>query len=407
MRLKKITGWLLLLSLLFAAVPLALAGTMRSNQLGQNLITYSERFENAAWVKGAGVTVTANQAQAPDGTMTADTVAYDGASGAAGGARIYQNAVFPVVAGTKATGSIWLRTSSGTVTLSLASNQNTVGTTITVTSSWQRFSDKYIYTSAFANSILVIYSAAADNSAFTVYAWGAQEEYSGALGAYNPTVASAKNTTFVPTGSVQSNQLGQNVYLRSEQFDSASWAKASVTVSANASSTFDPLGGHTADMMVDSVDGGVTNHYINQSAGGVLGHTYTMSVYAKAGTRSFIDLSPNGASVQQNFNLATGSVGSLLNDSVGGFRAAGIQSVGNGWYRVWVTWKDLNSVSDTRIWIETNDTGISYTGDGTGTIYLWGAQVVEGSKPAAYNPTGSATVNPNYAPSGVTILRLP
>ena len=398
MRLKKITGWLLLLSLLFAAVPLALAGTMRSNQLGQNLITYSERFENAAWVKGAGVTVTANQAQAPDGTMTADTVAYDGASGAAGGARIYQNAVFPVVAGTKATGSIWLRTSSGTVTLSLASNQNTVGTTITVTSSWQRFSDKYIYTSAFANSILVIYSAAADNSAFTVYAWGAQEEYSGALGAYNPTVASAKNTTFVPTGSVQSNQLGQNVYLRSEQFDSASWAKASVTVSANASSTFDPLGGHTADMMVDSVDGGVTSHFVDQNTPGVIGHTYTMSVYAKAGTKSIIDLSPHGASVQQNFNLATCTKGTLLNNSFSAFRDAGIVSVGNGWCRAWVTWFDATGAANSRIWIETNDTGISYTGDGTGTIYLWGAQVVEGSKPAAYNPTGGSTINSSYLP---------
>ena len=36
-----------------------------------NLLTYSEQFDNAAWVK-ASSTVTANQATAPDGTVTAD-----------------------------------------------------------------------------------------------------------------------------------------------------------------------------------------------------------------------------------------------------------------------------------------------------------------------------------------------
>lgn len=39
---------------------------------GWNLLTYSEQFDNAAWVKNAGA-VTANSAVAPDGTTTADT----------------------------------------------------------------------------------------------------------------------------------------------------------------------------------------------------------------------------------------------------------------------------------------------------------------------------------------------
>lgn len=44
-----------------------------------NLLTYSEQFDNAAWVKG-NVTVTANAATAPDGTTTADLV-YPSTSG--------------------------------------------------------------------------------------------------------------------------------------------------------------------------------------------------------------------------------------------------------------------------------------------------------------------------------------
>jgi hypothetical protein len=39
-----------------------------------NLLTYSEQFDNAAWTKAAGVSVSANTDVAPDGTLTADTV---------------------------------------------------------------------------------------------------------------------------------------------------------------------------------------------------------------------------------------------------------------------------------------------------------------------------------------------
>lgn len=42
-----------------------------------NLLTYSEQFDNAAWIKYGAVTVTANAAIAPDGTMTADKLSND------------------------------------------------------------------------------------------------------------------------------------------------------------------------------------------------------------------------------------------------------------------------------------------------------------------------------------------
>lgn len=50
-----------------------------------NLLTYSEQFDNAAWIKG-NMVVTPNTAVAPDGTITADT----SISTSAGGS-IYQN----------------------------------------------------------------------------------------------------------------------------------------------------------------------------------------------------------------------------------------------------------------------------------------------------------------------------
>lgn len=53
----------------FAGVLLERAGT--------NLCLHSEDFTNAAWAKGTGITVTANDAVAPDGTLTADRLNND------------------------------------------------------------------------------------------------------------------------------------------------------------------------------------------------------------------------------------------------------------------------------------------------------------------------------------------
>lgn len=48
------------------------------NFAGHNLITYSEQFNNAAWSKAGGSSITANSVIAPDGTLTADTLTGDG-----------------------------------------------------------------------------------------------------------------------------------------------------------------------------------------------------------------------------------------------------------------------------------------------------------------------------------------
>mgnify|MGYP000875625852 CR=1 FL=1 len=45
-----------------------------------NLFEYSEQFNNAAWNNTSGVTITANSAIAPNGTMTADRLVGTGGS---------------------------------------------------------------------------------------------------------------------------------------------------------------------------------------------------------------------------------------------------------------------------------------------------------------------------------------
>jgi hypothetical protein len=44
----------------------------------KNLLTYTEQFDDASWGNQSGATVTANTITAPNGTLTADTVAGNG-----------------------------------------------------------------------------------------------------------------------------------------------------------------------------------------------------------------------------------------------------------------------------------------------------------------------------------------
>jgi hypothetical protein len=65
----------------FDPVTLAPKGLLVEEQR-QNLLTYSEQFNNAAWTAAASkVSVSANSVTSPDGTVNADTITGDGTSG--------------------------------------------------------------------------------------------------------------------------------------------------------------------------------------------------------------------------------------------------------------------------------------------------------------------------------------
>jgi hypothetical protein len=66
----------------------------------------SEEFNDAIWVKGANVTVTANQTNAPNNTVTAD---FHNATGATTGVRNINSETVSIVSGTTYTASIFAR----------------------------------------------------------------------------------------------------------------------------------------------------------------------------------------------------------------------------------------------------------------------------------------------------------
>jgi hypothetical protein len=178
-----------------------------------------------------------------------------------------------------------------------------------------------------------------------------------------------------------------NLLLRSEEFDNASWTKANLTVSANAIAAPDGLS--TADKLIPSAASTVGRAY--QLFTGVIGTTYILSVYGKAGEfntcRLYVDDNASNV-VSVSYNLTTKAVSTALTVTGGNWTAASstIVDLGNGWVRVSLTFT-ATAVAPQRAILWCQDTG-----DGTSGIYLWGAQLEAGSTPTSYIPTTSGPI---------------
>ena len=127
-----------------------------------NLLTYSEQFDNAAWTKGSGVSVSANSEAAPDGTITADQVTF-----ATGGGTEFLRALPTMTVNTTYTFSVYARLVSGGATFTVDYGNVGVSGSLTPTSVWQRFS--YTFTFTGASSWVDIQASAGCTIAF----WGA------------------------------------------------------------------------------------------------------------------------------------------------------------------------------------------------------------------------------------------
>jgi hypothetical protein len=177
----------------------------------------------------------------------------------------------------------------------------------------------------------------------------------------------------------------QNLLVRSEEFDNASWVKINASASANATTAPDGL--TTADKIVENTAANVVHIAANETASVVSGTAYTLSVFLKAAERSWVFVLGSGTPFGTNgfyVNLATGALGSVT----GTPSNVTVQARANGWYRVSMTLTAGSSGSaGLQVRPATGDGGQSYTGDGASGLFLWGAQLEAGSFPTSYIPT--------------------
>lgn len=218
---------------------------------------------------------------------------------------------------------------------------------------------------------------------------------SGGTVALSASFAAAENMEFCAVASHNAGSLGlgvsverlgasrTNLLPRSQDF-STGWSGVNATLNAAAAQA--PDRSTTAGELVENSSTAARWAISTTSISYTSGTVYVASCYAKrgAGSRHFAIAGPSGvfgASIAAGFDLDTG-VATV--STAGTSTTAGMSSVGNGWYRCWLSSQATATTSSNGVTFQiTNNSAqgnASYLGDGTSSVYLWGAQIESGSR---------------------------
>ena len=209
-----------------------------------NLITYSEQFDNAAWVKGTGGSISSNSVISPDGTQNAD--AYTWATSTSSFAYLSQQAIG--ISQNPNTFSVWLKRpfGSGSRTIRLSISDLSVSTanssTFTVTEAWQRF--EFTRASASATGLLGVglFVGASGTSIAAgeiLDVWGAQLEAGSYPTSYIPTTSAAvtRNADVISKTGISSliGQTEGTLYFEVQGFSDGNPANQFITLNDGTS----------------------------------------------------------------------------------------------------------------------------------------------------------------------------
>jgi hypothetical protein len=249
------------------------------------------------------------------------------------------------------------------------------------------------------------------------YAWGAQLEAGSFPTSYIPSTdtftSRASTATYIGSnGLIQSaatnvarynynplnlalapklllESAANNLITYSEDFSNAVWIKANTTITTN--STTAPDGALTADKLIDNT--ALNYHSVIKNTTVLNANTYCQSVFLKAGERTqcHVLFYEGTAYYGYKIDLSTGTVSVNSIGGVNDYSAnAIVSSVGNGWYRCALS-RTMTGTTQ-QFQIRLYNSADVYTGDGISGIYIWGAQLEDGSFPTSYIPTTTSTV---------------
>lgn len=396
-----------------------------------NLLSYSEQFDNAAWIKN-NITVTTNTTTAPDGSLTADTVQINNTSNylyAVRGVSSNQPYGFSFFAKLGTANSLKLGVYDETnksYIIPLTNYENLLNP-----NTFSRISVNFTTSPGCMN--IRLYILGDTNSTGTVILWGAQLEQGSVLTSYIPTVAtqvtreadvvkipqSFTNTKLKNTSTIQieaksaalvtgqsyssiksdaapinqkltKQTQSKNLLTNSEKFDQSPWTVSALTVSS--STTVNPLTETlTVKKIVDTTGNSLHYLYYNVTTGLTISKPYTYSVYAKASGRDYFALRWNGDTSQDaTFNLTTGTI--VAADST---VQASMRNIGNGWYRCAITVRPTTASSRIDLITSANSTLTAYAGDGSSGTLIWGAQLEAEEKFTKYVPEPAYAIQVN------------
>ena len=368
---------------------------------GENLAKQSETFDNATWLKSLLV-VQPNVATDPNLTSNADSITpnnglvncalYATSITAFTSGSTYYLSVYvksgplnkpwveltTVIPG-DSTRRVWFNTNTGTVGSSLGGALSP--TMQSVGNGWYRIS--YGVTPAVSASVTAYISPRdSDNYVSGVtgngtdashYVWGFQIN-TASVKQYTATTATALDGNgFVTKWYDQGrywNAGRYNLFTYTEQLSTSPWVVNQATMLLNTPA---PDGTSTADVMTENAVA-TTQHRLSLPNVTVpSGQKYTLSVYVKrgTGTRNFQLGIMGGLGAKAFFNLTTLTTFGLVNAD-----SASIVAADNGFYRVSLTATTTSTSASLFLAIVT--TKETYSGDGTSSIVIWGAQFQTG-----------------------------
>jgi len=345
----------------------------------QNLLAYSQQFDNAYWTKGS-VTISSTTTVAPDGTATAATISLNG---------LYQGpyrASIPCLGSTAYTLSVWLKWVSGNTALSLSlmtfPNNQTSVQSITVTGTWTRFT--FTLTTAAGQTafaqVIPVQDRNASGHPTVVQIWGAQLEERNTVTTYTPTTTVAI-TNYIPTLQTAAADVARfdcnpttreslgllmeesrtNLFTYSSDVSDASWTKqgsATVTVNTNIA----PDGTLTADTLNLPT---TSDNVLKGFAVGSAGVTHTLSVWLAGTGTTYIGSFDNVSSGQVTLITLTSTL-----------------------TRYSFTFTFGAGSTDRRVYIASRQG----SGSTTTSVIAWGAQLEVGAFATSYIPTVASTV---------------
>ena len=174
------------------------------------------------------------------------------------------------------------------------------------------------------------------------------------------------------------NHRGLIYQYSSEYFEASNWTALRSTIALSSSTS--PEGVLNAYKL--TTDNTTNNTHIIYYGGTLSSDDYALSVYAKAGEFSKVGLGTGNLTLSAKFDLSNGSI------ITSGTHTAYIEDAGNGWYRCSIV---TTTTTPIRIVLLDDDGNISFDGDGTSGLYIYGHQVEAGSYVSSYIPTYSVS----------------
>ena len=353
-----------------------------------NLVPYSEDFTQSNYSK-TRCTVTANQAIAPDGTLTADLMTATGDD-----ARLEDQIGF---SGERYTQSIFVKSAQATNVAGQIDFAGANIVTFTATDRWQRITSTLTDTTINPRVRVRI-----TNNGDALHIWGAQVVKGDQPKDYLKTTDRLDIPRIDYTNGEPSILLEpqrQNEVTYSQDFTQGVWNKNNVTVTSNQA--ISPEGIQNADKVVIdngtfTINGGL---YVQRI--GVINQDVSFSIFAKAGEFRYGTISYGSSNANGfNFDLEDGVILSTFTAGSGNYTNIGYEMIPypNGWYRLIVKTTELKS-NNRFIGIRPHNTiptgtnnNYSSTGDGTSGIFIYGGQIEVGSYATSLIHTSGSTV---------------